>query len=335
MNMLDNYVAEVGQHLPRKNRTDIEAEIRSLLEDTLEDRSRAAGREPDEEMTVEILKQFGSPEKVAASYLPEKYLIGPQLFPAFRLVLQIVLTIVIVLGLIGLAISVSQVRSAPGNLGETVFNGLLGLASGAMQTFGNIVLIFAIMQWVYPELKIKMQEEKWDPLTLKGKDPADTIKPIGALADIGFTLAVVILFNFYPQYIGIGNLNGSWKFVSVLTPTFFHYLPWINLVWFTTIALDIILVRQGKWQPWTRWFAVAKTVLAILVLLIMLSGDPIAQLTAEGLARIGWPQSVKVLPQLINLNVKGLLGLFIFLEGFDLVKTLYHLLVKKHSVIKL
>lgn len=335
MNLLDNYVAEVGQHLPRKNRADIEAEIRSLLEDTLEDRSRAAGREPDEEMTVEILKQFGSPEKVAASYLPEKYLIGPQLFPAFRLVLQIVLAIVIVLGLIGLAISVSQVRSDPGILGDTVFKGLLGLASGAMQTFGNIVLIFAFMQWVYPELKIKMQEEKWDPLTLKGKDPADTIKTVGLLAEIGFTLAVMILFNFYPQYIGIGSLNGSWKFVSVLTPTFFRYLPWINLVWFTTIALDIILIRQGKWQPWTRWFAVAKTVLAILVLLVMLSGDPIVQLTAEALARIGWPQSVKVLHRLINLNVKGLLGLIIFLEGIDLVKTLYHLLVKKQSVVKL
>jgi len=69
--------------------------------------------------------------------------------------------------------------------------------------------------------------------------------------------------------------------------------------------------------------------------LIMLSGDPIAQLTVEDLARIGWPQSVNVLPQLINLNVKGFLGLFIFLEGIDLVKTLYHLLVKKQSVVKL
>ena len=109
----------------------------------------------------------------------------------------------------------------------------------------------------------------------------------------------------------------------------------VKVNWFTTITLDIILVRQGKWQPWTRWFAFAKAALAILVLLVMLSGDPIAQLTAEGLARIGWPQSINVLPQLINLNVKGLLGLFIILEGIDLVKTLYHLLVKKQSVIKL
>jgi len=109
----------------------------------------------------------------------------------------------------------------------------------------------------------------------------------------------------------------------------------VKVNWFTTITLDIILIRQGRWQPWTRWFAVVKTVLAILILLIMLSGDSIAQLAAEDLARIGWPQSVNVLPQLINLNVKGLLGLFIILEGIDLVKTLYHLLVKKQSVIKL
>jgi len=38
MELIDRYVQEVGRHLPRKNRTDIQAELQSTLVDTLEAR---------------------------------------------------------------------------------------------------------------------------------------------------------------------------------------------------------------------------------------------------------------------------------------------------------
>ena len=38
MNIIDRYLHEVGRFLPRKNREDILAEIRSHLSDTLEER---------------------------------------------------------------------------------------------------------------------------------------------------------------------------------------------------------------------------------------------------------------------------------------------------------
>jgi hypothetical protein len=44
MNLIDTYVSEVGRHLPQKNRADIEAEIRSTIEDILEERSRKFGK---------------------------------------------------------------------------------------------------------------------------------------------------------------------------------------------------------------------------------------------------------------------------------------------------
>ena len=43
MNLIDKYIAEVGKYLPRKSRADIEAEIRSTLEDMLEERTQASG----------------------------------------------------------------------------------------------------------------------------------------------------------------------------------------------------------------------------------------------------------------------------------------------------
>jgi uncharacterized protein (UPF0216 family) len=44
MNLIDKYIAEVGKHLPRRNRSDIEAEIRSTLEDMLDERKQATAR---------------------------------------------------------------------------------------------------------------------------------------------------------------------------------------------------------------------------------------------------------------------------------------------------
>ena len=80
MNLIDKYIAEVGKHLPRKNRADIEAEIRSTLEDILDERTMTDG--PADEATVmTLLKEYGSPREVAATYKPQQYLIGPRLFP--------------------------------------------------------------------------------------------------------------------------------------------------------------------------------------------------------------------------------------------------------------
>ncbi len=88
MNMIDQYIFEVGENLPEKLRADLEKEIRSLIEDTLEERSRTYSRAIDDDMIAEVLKEFGPPERMAASYQPQKYLIGPKLYPTFILVLK-------------------------------------------------------------------------------------------------------------------------------------------------------------------------------------------------------------------------------------------------------
>ncbi|HSQ18530.1 MAG TPA: hypothetical protein VLM83_12575, partial [Anaerolineales bacterium] len=76
MELVTRYVSEVGRQLPEKTRADLEKEIRSLIEAALDDRAQKTGRPVDEDMIVEVLKEFGPPEKMAASYLPERYLIG-------------------------------------------------------------------------------------------------------------------------------------------------------------------------------------------------------------------------------------------------------------------
>ena len=90
MKLIDLYVAEVGRRLPVKQRDDIQKELRSAIEDAVDDAARAQGRPADEAMAADVLRRYGAPEKAAASYLPPRYLIGPELFPAYLQVLGVV-----------------------------------------------------------------------------------------------------------------------------------------------------------------------------------------------------------------------------------------------------
>ena len=61
MNLIDRYVTEVGKNLPiLKGREDIEKELKSTLEDMLEDRVEQTGQPRSEAMEIELLKEYGS-----------------------------------------------------------------------------------------------------------------------------------------------------------------------------------------------------------------------------------------------------------------------------------
>ena len=263
--VIDRYLAAVSEILPAKLRKDTITEIHSLIQDALDDRSKTEGRPPDDEMMVAVLKQFGSPESIVAPYLPERYLIGPRMFPTFTLVLRIALPIIAVLSLVGFWIGYNQVASITGvELITNLFKSLGNSLSAVVQAFGNIVLIFAILQWVLPEFKTKAKE--WDPRSLKAISQPDKIKRGELITEIAFTLAALIIFNFYPGYVGIyNNINGQWSFTPILTPAFISFIPWLDLIWGLIILLDVLLLRKSAWQMGTRLLSILVSSLTIAI----------------------------------------------------------------------
>jgi hypothetical protein len=254
--LVDRYLAAVSEKLPAKLRKDTVTEIRSLIQDALEDQSKSEGREPDDAMMVEVLKQFGSPESIVAPYLPEKYLIGPQLFPTFILVISIVLPIIAALSLVGFWTGHIQPGPISGvELITNISNSIGNVLSAVLQGFGNIVIIFAILQWVIPDFKFTSKE--WNPRSLKAIPQPDKIKRGELITEIFFTLVGLIVFTFYFDKIGIyNNVNGQWSFTPILTYAFTAYIPWLDLLWILTIVLDAILLRRGFWEMGTRVFAI-------------------------------------------------------------------------------
>jgi hypothetical protein len=234
MKLIDRYVTEVGKSLVLvKGRKDIEKELRSTLEDMLEDRAQKAGKPVDEAMELELLKEYGSPDKVAETYNPHPYLIGPRLFPLFILLLKIVLGAVT----LGLTIATGmQIISHPPVTIMELFTFLgqafLNLISAFIAAFGNIALIFALIERFAPTSKYEFgalhkvgnkitilqaadEEEEWDPAVLMKEPEPQEIKSWEPILAIVFTFIVISIFNFNRQWLSLNyNAQGIFWFVG-------------------------------------------------------------------------------------------------------------------------
>ena len=82
--VIDMYANDVAARLPRKIRNDVGLELRSLLTEQLRSAAQDAGRSPDSEMAMAVLRRFGQPDEVAARYAPRSFqLIEPEYSPMF------------------------------------------------------------------------------------------------------------------------------------------------------------------------------------------------------------------------------------------------------------
>ncbi|MCG2787884.1 MAG: hypothetical protein L6461_22570 [Anaerolineae bacterium] len=331
MNLIDRYIQHVGKHLPEKSREDLKREIRSLVEDSLEDRSRELGRKVDTAMTVDVLKEFGRPEKMAASYTPERYLISPRLYPIFWLVVRIVMTVLFAIMLVKLFIGITQVDA---NFVQLIIQTVTGFASGAISALGNIVIVFAVIQYFAPDLSKELdKDDDWDPLKMEKIEDEDQVSRVEQAFGITFSVIGLAVFNFFPELLGFGaTSNGEWIFLPALSEAFFTYLPWINLLWGAEIILSLFLLIQGQWQTATRWVSIAIKIMTVGLAGFMLAGPSLVGLNLQDMVASGIGFTLETATRLVSLFkqvVTVTLALIIVLDGFSIVKRIYKFAVKR------
>jgi hypothetical protein len=329
MKMIDQYVFEVGENLPEKLRADLEKEIHSLIEDTLEERSRTSGRAIDDAMIAEVLKEFDAPAKMAASYQPQRYLIGPRLYPTFILVIKIVSSVVLVLALIGLGVEAAQGGNSYSTIFELILHSVGTVFQSLLTVLGNIVFIFAIIERFVPQ-GIENQKE-WDPRSMKKIEEPDKISRFEQGWIILWSSVAILLFNFYPQLLRFGFLqNGQWYFFTFLSEAFFKYVPALTILWGLEIILSIFQFRAGVWQTATRWFKVLIKVLNIVLLAVIIAGPPILDLTFEGLPEFA--NAFRGLNDVFPFAYTGfrtLLIVVLVIEGIELGGAIYRAITGK------
>jgi len=303
MNLIDKYVASVGRQLPKKNRVDIEAEIRSTLEDMLDERTQGKGP-TDEATIVKLLKEYGSPYDVAATYKPShhQYLIGPRMYPIFERVFRIVVIAMIVASFIGLGVNLSETGLAGSGFVSSLNEWFWGTLSGLIAALGNVVLVFAILERTQMMNKLEKEFKEWDPKDLnKSETDPDRIDMADHIATLIFTFLGLVVINLYPNFISFRfEDNGTWTSISVLTDAFFRFLPWINVLGLVQISFSGFMLSQREWKPATRIAGILLDIAGMVLAVIIFRTPGIFGVTAESLSALGISESADVISQVFN-----------------------------------
>ncbi len=195
--MIDRYVYDVTRRLPKNQRQDIDAELRGLIEDMMEERSP----QPEKADLEAVLTELGRPSTLAAKYRGSKrFLIGPELFDVYFLVLRIVIAAT-AFG-ITVALIVGLISSPPNDFWMTLGSYFTSVFSGVVQAFAYVTLVFAIIERFANKEELK--KDKWRPADLpeipKSKARIKASEPIVGMV---FLVIALLIVNIAPNIFGV------------------------------------------------------------------------------------------------------------------------------------
>jgi len=289
MDLINRYVNEVSAALPRRLREDVSAELRSTLEETLEGRQQRRPREDSEEAVVAILKDFGPPRDLAASYQPKAtYLVGPTLYPAFRTTIRICIFVLVGLILLGL---LTGLGSGPLPV-KRFFLGLVesfdNFLTASLTLIGLVVVVFAIVERASGQSRTSGRA--WDPRSLPSVEDPNRVSRLGMVIKIALLTLLFYLANFTSHrligsFLIVGDHSG---WVPFLGPAVRDSLGLLNLIIVLDITLGVWVLRKGRWQTLTRWLDLGTTVLFAVLLFRLAFGPSLVEVDPQWMIRNGW-----------------------------------------------
>ena len=260
--LIERYVHQVGRYLPQKERADIQAELRSQIQDQLDDRYKGAPSEAD---VVTVLTELGDPRRMAASYGGEQYLIGPDLYPIMMMVLRRGLVIVP-----PIAILVRVLATLLGDESGSLITLLLESAAGALQAAviftGIVVLLFAILQRSGEDLsEITGENRPFDPHSLPAvNDPAqiDRAEEVLSIAG-GVFISLVLLY-----FLRVGGLTLRFNLSDPgdVIPVPIPWLVALIAALAGEVVVRLVALSRGRWSVPTWLLNVALNFLGAVAL---------------------------------------------------------------------
>ncbi len=279
LDLMERYVYRIGEQLPRAQRDDVKAELRSLLSEQLEERT-AAGESPDA-AAVSLITAFGRPQAVAARYSPAKqYLIGPRLYPYFLITAQFAFYFVAGFFLFW---TLFGVMTGSTRLPEFMRpDSLLAWGGELLRllavNLALLVCVFALLERLIGTLPEPQEQPKqWDPRELPPV-PTDAngekVSEPGLIGKIYAVAALAVLLNFYPQWFGILIFTRN-EMHAIPYPALGIYLPvyLLNVWWAGSIALNVWLLIQRHWTRETRWLQLVLNVFGAVILFMVISAS--------------------------------------------------------------
>jgi hypothetical protein len=145
MDLRERYLLAVKFFLPRPEQDDIIQELSDDIRSKIEATEAERGRPLHKTEQLALIKQYGHPALVAGRYGPQRYLIGPAVFPHYWFTLKAAVSSLVVVNVI-----ISMVRLGTGTPLRSIVRVAALLPPVALGVFGVVTLVFAFLdrRWV-------------------------------------------------------------------------------------------------------------------------------------------------------------------------------------------
>jgi hypothetical protein len=320
MDLIDRYLVAVRRQLPQDLQDDVIAELKDSLRSEAEEHENAAGRAMTQDEQAAMLKKRGHPFLMASRYLPQRYLIGPALFPYYRQTLKfVVFWVVLPIVLIGGAVHAIYAADPFGVWSRV----LSGAWNGAIFSVGIVTIVFAILE--HERLRITFLDS-WNPAKLPEPSAGRMVPRSESVIGLVFALTFLVWwtgvvrvpdFQFY--------IEGEVKFVPAPVWARLYYPILFALI--SSIVIYLIdLVRP--WRTLTISLVdIAVALLHVVIIVIVLRAWHLVDVVgaaehAEQLARFSY---------LLNNTVRGVFMAIGLVAAFDILYELWKMAGARRS----
>ncbi len=302
--LIDRYLNAVKFWLPRKQQRDILAEIAEDLHSQVEERSAALGHPLTESDVVALLKQRGSPMRVASGYIPEHRLIDPAMLPMYRLVLKIVL--LWVLAPIFVLVFIGPIFDSA-HPGKALLVFFVEAVRALFFVVGIVTTVFAVMdryqaKWV----------DKWDPRKLPLVPPAQQpMEWYNDFAGFAFGIGACVFWAvMLPQHRTFPLSGGN----SIVLGAVWGQIYWPVIALTLARALvDLYCFLRRAWTPLRSWIRLSLDAVAIVIAILLLRVSDWVTITGPGFP----PADLAKLSVWAILTVQVTLITAIFIKLYD------------------
>ena len=252
MGLIERYIYGVTKSFPKKQKLEIEKELKANIEDMVEEN---ISNDNYEEKVKKALLELGDPEIVADNYRGSKrFLIGPVYYELYLMVLKIVVAAVV--GGISIALFIKSFFTANIDIANIGLEYLTSIFSGAMQAFAWTTIVFIIMERNNAKIMTGLEDkEDWDlsklPILPNKKTQIPVSEPIAVIifTTIFFSIFLGILYP-APEVLAVyferaGEMIRIPIFnLEVLT----GYRSWFIAIFFLSILKEIFSLYYRKWN---------------------------------------------------------------------------------------
>jgi hypothetical protein len=325
--LLDRYLLGVRRALTGKKREDIAAEIESSIFDRLEENFPDTA-EITEAQVKDVLQEMGSPRKLAASFSPQRFLISPRMFPAYLLVLRIVMAAVV--GALTLSIIIGTLAGNGVGSGVPILEYLATLWNGAFAAAAFVTLTFAIIERVSEgkEIEELKEFEKFTADDLPELDETDKQPTIPGtvfemvMGVIGLAFFTYI-FNNNGQLPIFENPSSKIAVVRIFTDNFMRFVPAMMAITGLEVARNATLLAQGRHSSLTNWWQIIMEGANIMLAVFLLRSFPLIALEGFQSLPFAADWDFTQIQSGVNIGLKVILILSILGTGVETLRRLY------------